>query len=44
MLGASIGFINGIGVAKFRVPAIIMTLGMLELLGGNVNLHRREVD
>ncbi|SCC46816.1 Uncharacterized protein BCZB5J_03543 [Bacillus cereus] len=29
LLGAIIGFANGIGVAKFRVPAIIMTLGML---------------
>ncbi|HFK1749836.1 TPA: sugar ABC transporter permease [Bacillus cereus] len=34
MLGASIGFINGIGVAKFRVPAIIMTLGMLGIVRG----------
>ncbi|MBJ9980585.1 sugar ABC transporter permease [Bacillus sp. S70] len=34
MLGAIIGFINGIGVAKFRVPAIIMTLGMLGIVRG----------
>ncbi|EJR22715.1 ABC transporter permease subunit [Bacillus cereus] len=34
MLGASIGFINGIGVAKFRVLAIIMTLGMLGIVRG----------
>ncbi|MEC2558491.1 sugar ABC transporter permease, partial [Bacillus cereus] len=34
MLGASIGFITGIGVAKFRVPAILMTLGMLGIARG----------
>ncbi|WP_249709551.1 ABC transporter permease subunit [Bacillus cereus] len=33
-LGAIIGFVNGIGVAKFRVPAIIMTLGMLGIIRG----------
>ncbi|MEC0036012.1 sugar ABC transporter permease [Bacillus cereus] len=34
ILGAIIGFVNGIGVAKFRVPAIIMTLGMLGIVRG----------
>ncbi|KFN03077.1 branched-chain amino acid transport system / permease component family protein [Bacillus clarus] len=34
ILGAVIGMINGIGVAKFRVPAIIMTLGMLGIIRG----------
>ncbi|KAA0765723.1 sugar ABC transporter permease [Bacillus sp. SH5-2] len=34
LLGAVIGFINGVGVAKFRVPAIIMTLGMLGIIRG----------
>ncbi len=34
LLGAIIGFTNGIGVAKFRVPAIIMTLGMLGIIRG----------
>ncbi|PFV82361.1 sugar ABC transporter permease [Bacillus sp. AFS059628] len=34
LLGAILGFINGIGVAKFRVPAIIMTLGMLGIIRG----------
>ncbi|MGE1127628.1 ABC transporter permease subunit [Bacillus wiedmannii] len=34
LLGAIIGFANGIGVAKFRVPAIIMTLGMLGVIRG----------
>ncbi|MED1612335.1 MULTISPECIES: sugar ABC transporter permease [Bacillus cereus group] len=34
ILGAILGFINGIGVAKFRVPAIIMTLGMLGVIRG----------
>lgn len=33
-LGAIIGFVNGMGVAKFRVPAIIMTLGMLGIIRG----------
>lgn len=36
LLGAIIGFINGIGVAKFRVPAIIMTLGMLGIIRGSM--------
>ena len=31
-----IGFVNGIGVAKFRVPAIIMTLGMLGIIRGTM--------
>ncbi|KAB2460048.1 sugar ABC transporter permease [Bacillus sp. CH126_4D] len=34
LLGSILGFINGIGVAKFRVPAIIMTLGMLGVIRG----------
>ena len=34
ILGAIIGFVNGIGVAKFRIPAIIMTLGMLGIVRG----------
>ncbi|MEH7060189.1 MULTISPECIES: ABC transporter permease subunit [Bacillus] len=34
LLGAIIGCANGIGVAKFRVPAIIMTLGMLGVIRG----------
>ncbi|ENB9402003.1 TPA: ABC transporter permease subunit [Bacillus cereus] len=33
-LGTIIGFVNGIGVAMFRVPAIIMTLGMLGIVRG----------
>ena len=36
ILGAIIGFVNGIGVAKFRVPAIIMTLGMLGIIRGTM--------
>ncbi|MFJ8353513.1 sugar ABC transporter permease [Bacillus paramycoides] len=34
ILGALIGLVNGIGVTKFRVPAIIMTLGMLGIIRG----------
>ncbi|MGG2065400.1 ABC transporter permease subunit [Bacillus sp. S14(2024)] len=34
LLGAFIGIINGVGVTKFHVPAIIMTLGMLGIIRG----------
>ncbi|WP_439876474.1 ABC transporter permease subunit [Bacillus mycoides] len=34
ILGALIGLVNGIGVTKFQVPAIIMTLGMLGIIRG----------
>lgn len=34
LLGAGIGLINGVGVTKFRVPSIIMTLGMLGVIRG----------
>ncbi|WP_369903323.1 sugar ABC transporter permease [Bacillus manliponensis] len=34
LVGAGIGLINGIGVTKFRVPSIIMTLGMLGVIRG----------
>ncbi|MDM5155311.1 sugar ABC transporter permease [Bacillus sp. DX1.1] len=34
LLGTVIGIINGIGVTKCRVPAIIMTLGMLGIIRG----------
>lgn len=45
ILGIIIGFVNGIGVAMFRVPAIIMTLGMLGIVRGAMfNFYRREVD
>ncbi len=33
-VGALCGFINGIGVAQLKIPAIIMTLGMLGILRG----------
>ncbi|NWK69364.1 sugar ABC transporter permease [Bacillus paramycoides] len=36
ILGAIIGLVNGIGVTKFRVPAIIMTLGMLGIIRGSM--------
>lgn len=34
LLGVLLGAINGIGVAKWKVPPIIMTLGMLIFLSG----------
>ncbi|WP_000819756.1 ABC transporter permease subunit [Bacillus cereus] len=39
LLGAVIGLINGIGVAKFGVPAIIMTLGMLGVIRGTMLIY-----
>lgn len=33
-IGACMGVVNGIGVTIFRVPAIIMTLGMLGIIRG----------
>jgi ribose transport system permease protein len=36
MLGALIGTANGIGVTVFRVPPIIMTLGMLAMVQGGL--------
>ncbi|WP_243522763.1 ABC transporter permease subunit [Bacillus pseudomycoides] len=39
LLGAVIGMINGIGVTKFRVPAIIMTLGMLGIIRGTMLIY-----
>lgn len=39
LLGAAIGMINGIGVTKFRVPAIIMTLGMLGIIRGTMLIY-----
>lgn len=34
LIGATAGFINGIGVTKFKVPAIVMTLGTMGILRG----------
>lgn len=34
IIGAVIGLINGIGVSYFKIPAIIMTLGMLGIIRG----------
>lgn len=39
LLGAVIGMINGIGVTMFRVPAIIMTLGMLGIIRGTMLIY-----
>ena len=33
------GFVNGIGVAYFKVPSIIMTLGMLGIIRGIMLLY-----
>ena len=41
VLGALIGFINGVGVGRFRVPPIVMTLGMMTILTGFVLVYTR---
>lgn len=38
-VGAFIGLLNGIGVAFFKIPAIIMTLGMLGIVRGAMLLY-----
>lgn len=39
LVGTVVGFVNGIGVAYFKVPAIIMTLGMLGIIRGIMLLY-----
>lgn len=34
IVGATLGFLNGVGVAYFKIPSIIMTLGMLGIIRG----------
>ncbi|MBS4208231.1 sugar ABC transporter permease [Bacillus sp. FJAT-50079] len=34
LVGAAVGIINGVGVAYFKIPSIIMTLGMLGIIRG----------
>ncbi|MDQ0246994.1 AI-2 transport system permease protein [Bacillus fengqiuensis] len=41
VLGAVIGCINGIGVAYFKIPSIIMTLGMLGIVRGCMLLYTK---
>ncbi|WP_113928062.1 sugar ABC transporter permease [Bacillus sp. P14.5] len=38
-VGGVIGFLNGIGVSFFRIPSIIMTLGMLGVVRGSMLLY-----
>lgn len=33
-IGALIGFVNGVGVAKFKIPPFVMTLGMMSIATG----------
>lgn len=33
-VGALIGFLNGIGTAKFKIPPFVMTLGMMSIAAG----------
>ena len=40
-VGAGIGLINGIGVSYLKVPAIIMTLGMLGIVRGIMLLYTK---
>ena len=39
LVGTIVGFVNGIGVAYFKVPSIIMTLGMLGIIRGIMLLY-----
>jgi AI-2 transport system permease protein len=41
LLGAGIGFLNGIGVSFFRIPSIIMTLSMLGVVRGSMLLYTK---
>ncbi|SDN92548.1 ABC transporter permease [Acetanaerobacterium elongatum] len=41
LLGAAIGLINGIGVAKLNVPAIIMTLGTNGIIRGFIYIYTK---
>lgn len=40
-VGATIGLVNGIGVAYFKIPSIIMTLGMLGIIRGSMLLYTK---
>lgn len=39
LVGAVIGLVNGIGVSYFKIPSIIMTLGMLGIIRGIMLLY-----
>lgn len=39
LVGAGIGFINGMGVSYFKIPSIIMTLGMLGVVRGSMLIY-----
>lgn len=39
LLGALIGLINGFGVTKLRIPAIIMTLGTTGIIRGSIYVY-----
>ncbi|MFD1357882.1 sugar ABC transporter permease [Fictibacillus halophilus] len=41
LIGTGIGLINGIGVSFFRIPSIIMTLGMLGVVRGCMLLYTK---
>jgi AI-2 transport system permease protein len=41
IIGAVIGLINGIGVSYFKLPAIIMTLGMLGIIRGIMLIYTK---
>jgi AI-2 transport system permease protein len=41
LLGTVIGLLNGIGVSFFRIPSIIMTLGMLGVVRGFMLLYTK---
>ncbi len=39
MIGAVIGLVNGLGVTKLRIPAIIMTLGVNGVVRGSIYVY-----
>ncbi|PLT32032.1 sugar ABC transporter permease [Bacillus sp. V5-8f] len=41
LLGAGIGLLNGLGVTIYRIPSIIMTLGMLGVVRGSMLLYTK---
>jgi AI-2 transport system permease protein len=41
LAGAFIGFVNGIGISYFKIPSIIMTLGMLGIIRGSMLIYTK---
>lgn len=41
LVGAVVGFLNGVGVSYFNIPSIIMTLGMLGVIRGTMLIYTK---